>query len=208
MNAAAAVPAPDPGLATVVLAAGEGRRFGGRKQLAEVEGEPMLRRAMDAVAGLAGTQVVVLGAAAEEIAAAPIFAGWQVEVAAEWRRGQGASVRAGLRRAGAAVEAAMVVLGDLPWLRREAAERVLAAARARRGATAFRAFDGATPGHPVLIRGGLLARARQAPDAGLAEILNRQNVVAVPCDGLGVARDVDVPDDLPTSPSREETHEP
>lgn len=207
MNAAAAVPAPDPGLATVVLAAGEGRRFGARKQLVEVGGEPMLRRAMDAVAGFAATQVVVLGAAAEEIGAAPIFAGWEVEVAADWRLGQGASLRAGLRRAGG-VEAAMIVLGDLPWLRREAVERVLAAARARGGATAFRAFEGSTPGHPVLIRGGLLARARQAPDAGPAEILNRENVVAVPCDGLGVARDVDVPDDLPTSPSREETDEP
>jgi nicotine blue oxidoreductase len=207
LNAAAAVPAPDPALATIVLAAGEGRRFGGRKQLAEVEGEPMLRRAMDAVAGLAGAQVVVLGAGAEEIGAEPLFAGWEVEVAADWRLGQGASLRAGLRRAGE-VEAAMVVLGDLPWLRREAAERVLAAARAESAATAFRAVDGATPGHPVLIRGELLVRARHAPDSGLGGILKGENVVAVPCDGLGVARDVDVPDDLPTSPSREETDEP
>lgn len=187
--------APDPALATIVLAAGEGRRFGGRKQLAPVGGEPMLVRTMGAVAGLAGTQVVVLGAGAEEVAATASFAGWEIEVASDWRLGQGASLRAGLRRAGD-VAAALIVLGDLPWLRREAATRVLEAARARAGPSAFRAFEGSTPGHPVLIRGELLARAREAPDAGLGGVLGGEAVVGVDCAGLGVARDVDVPDDL------------
>lgn len=186
---------PDPSLATIVLAAGEGRRFGGRKQLAPVEGEPMLARALAAVAGFGGRQVVVLGADAEAITALSIFAGWAVEVAEDWALGQGASLRAGLRRAGD-VAAAMIVLGDLPWLRRAAPARVAAAARERPGPVAFRAFEGTVPGHPVLIRGELLARARRAPDAGLGKILGGEQVVAVPCPGLGVARDVDVPEDL------------
>jgi CTP:molybdopterin cytidylyltransferase MocA len=196
LSGAAHAAAADPALATIVLAAGAGRRFGGRKQLARIDGEPMLARVLGAAGGWAGTQVVVLGAAAEEIGAMPIFAGWEVEVAADWELGQGASLRAGLGRAGGA-EAALIFLGDLPWLRREAVARVLAAAAAQEGPAAFRAVDGATPAHPVLIRGELLDRAREAPDGGLGGMLRGEDVVPVPCEGLGVVRDVDVPDDLP-----------
>ena len=180
-------------LATVVLAAGGGSRFGGVKQLTRVEGRPMLSRVLAAVAGFAATQVVVLGAAAERVR--PLVGdGWEVAVAADWEAGMGASLRAGLAAAPSA-SAALVVLADLPWLRREAVERVCAAAAAGE-ADVVRAFDADVPGHPVLIRGEALDRARGAPDAGLRVALAGLAVERVPCEGLGVARDVDVPADL------------
>ena len=106
----------------------------------------------------------------------------------------GASLRAGLAAAPSA-SAVLVVLADLPWLRREAVERVCAAAAAGE-AEVVRAFDADVPGHPVLIRGEALDRARGAPDAGLRVALAGLAVERVPCEGLGVARDVDVPADL------------
>ncbi|MFN8217994.1 MAG: nucleotidyltransferase family protein [Solirubrobacterales bacterium] len=190
-------------IATVVLAAGAATRFGAPKQLAALEGRPLLGRVLEAVEGFGATQAVVLGAAAERIRPVVSEDRWQVIVAADWRAGIGASLRAGL----AAVPAgtALVVLGDLPWLRREAVQRVLDAA-ARSEAEAVRAYERDVPGHPVLLRGELLRQARSAPDAGLGPLLVQSEILAVDCTGLGTARDVDTaadlgPRDSPAGPS-------
>lgn len=183
------------GLATILLAAGAGSRFGGVKQFAELEGRPILSRVMSELQGVGETQVLVLGAAAERVREAIPAGSWNVVVAADWEDGPGASLRAGLAAA-AAAESALIVLGDLAWLRREAAERVLAAAAASPRSEAVRACEGGRPGHPLLIRGALLDAARVAPDAGLRPLLEQADVLAVDCAGLGPCRDVDTPDDL------------
>lgn len=181
---------PERPLATVVLAAGAGRRYGGTKQLAEIDGRPMLARALEPLCEIGERRIVVLGAGAERVREAVDEAAWNVVVATDWANGPGASLRAGLRAAPEA-RLALISLGDLPWLRREAAELVLRAARENPEAEAARAFEGDAPGHPVLIRGAALAEAREAPDAGLRPLLAASRLVRVPCDGLGVARDVD-----------------
>jgi nicotine blue oxidoreductase len=180
-----------------VLAAGAGTRFGGPKQLAELEGRPLLGRVLEPLDGFGEDQIVVLGAAAEEVRIILPEDRWRVVVATDWEGGVGASLRAGLAGVPEA-RAALIVLGDLPWLRREAVERVLAAA-AGSDAEAVRAYEGEVPGHPVLLRGSLLEQARSAPDAGLAGVLKGARVTRVECAGLGACRDVDVRADLDQS---------
>ena len=183
------------GLATVVLAAGAGKRFGGVKQVAEVGGQPCLTRVLGAVDGFAEDQIVVLGAAAERVRLVIPEADWRVVLCPDWEAGVGASLRGGLRAMGS-VDAVLVALGDLPWLRREAVERVLAAAAEHPAAEAVRAFEDGTPGHPLFLRGALLEAARSAPDRGFGAILRDAEVVRVDCSGLGASRDLDHPDDL------------
>lgn len=185
--------------ATIVLAAGAGTRFGGAKQLAQVEGRPLLSRVLDVLSEVSERSVVVLGAAAAAVKEAVPARGWEVVVAADWERGPGASLRAGLA-AVAEVEAVLVALGDLAWLRPEAVDRVLAAAAASPRAEAVRAFEGECPGHPLLLRGALLERAREAPAEGLRSLLAAVAVERVECAGLGACRDVDTPADLGLSP--------
>lgn len=186
------------GPATIVLAAGEGSRYGSPKQLAPIEGQKMLTRVLSVLDGFGEPQIVVLGAHAEDVRPAVPEDRWMAVLAPRWSAGPGASLRAGLDAAPQA-EAALIVLGDLPWLRKEAVSRVLGAA-ADRDEDALRAFDGETPGHPLLLRGGALALARSAPDEGMAALLRETVVARVPCDGLGVARDVDLPGDRASAP--------
>lgn len=188
----------DAGLLVLVLAAGAGTRFGGDKQMAPVGGRPMLTRVLEELNGLGAKRVVVLGASAERFSPLVPADEWEVTRAERWSDGPGASLRAGLATAPEAT-AALVVLGDLAFLRREAAEKVLTAADAS-GLEAVRAYEGQRPGHPLLLRGRMLERARIAPNEGLATLLAGSEVAAVQCRGLGVAQDVDRPADLDAQP--------
>jgi molybdenum cofactor cytidylyltransferase len=169
----------------VVLAAGEGRRFGGAKQLAPLHGRPLLEHALDAARALPRV-VVVLGARADEVRAGADLAGCEVVVCHGWAEGLGASLRTGLQAAGDA-ERVVVLLGDQPGVTREA---VLALAAAP-GPVARAVYpDG--PGHPVMLERDALATLDPRGDAGARALLQDAHPVAVP----GRAHDVDVPTDL------------
>ena len=79
----------------LVLAAGEGSRFGGTKQLAPLGGRPLLEHALASVAVL-DPRVVVLGHEAQAILAAVDLRGVEAVVCEDWREGQAASLRCGL----------------------------------------------------------------------------------------------------------------
>lgn len=187
------------GLAVVVLAAGAGSRFGGVKQTAVVDGRRLLSRVLGGLEDVGARRIVVLGADVDAVRPVVGEDHWEVVDAAGWKAGPGASLRAGLAAAPDA-DSALIVLGDLAWLRREAVQRVLDdAANAPAGVEAIRAFDGRTPGHPLLVRGSLLQQARAAPDSGLRPLLDGVAVRAVDCTGLGVTQDVDTVADLDQS---------
>lgn len=136
-------------IAAVVLAAGEGRRFGGMKQLHDVDGVPMLERVLAAVADAGiGKRIVVLGAHAGEILATVDLHGARVVVCEAWRDGQATSLHAGLAVLPADADRALVVLGDGPALDPAAVTRM---AETPAGARVLAADYGAGRSHPVVI---------------------------------------------------------
>ena len=179
-------------IAGLVLAAGEGRRFGSAKQLAPLEGRPLLAHVVAAMTDAPVDEVVVvLGSRAEEIRAGVDLGAARVVVAEDWAQGQSASLRAGLAAVPDA-EAVVVALGDQPFLSPKAVEAVLAA---RGGADAVRATYGGVPGHPIVLERALFERiGRLQGDEGARSLLGDARTVA--CDGLGRPDDVDTPDDL------------
>ncbi|MBS1879678.1 MAG: nucleotidyltransferase family protein [Actinobacteria bacterium] len=183
-------------IVAVVLAAGEGRRFGGRKQLAPLAGRPLLEHALAAAAaGPADGTVLVIGADAEEVEAGVELGAATVVRCVDWERGQGASLRAGLAALEPEVAAALVTLGDEPFLPAEAAARLLAARRP--GLAALRAGYSGRPGHPVLIERELFAPLLAAPaDAQPAAVLREAGIATVECGDLGDPADVDTPAQL------------
>lgn len=181
-------------VAGLVLAAGEGRRFGGPKALVPGWLADRVRALGD---GGCSPVVVVLGAAADE-ARALVPDGTLVVVAADWAEGMGASLRAGLDAAAVlepAPDAVLVALVDTPGLTAAAVSRLVASAgRDPRAALAQAVYTG-RPGHPVLIGRdhwpGVRSVARG--DRGARDYLAARDVALVECGDVGDGADVDRP---------------
>jgi molybdenum cofactor cytidylyltransferase len=179
----------------LVLAAGAATRFGGSKQLADLDGRPLLEHAIRAmVASPVGRVVVVLGAGAEEVQASVDMHGADALVCHRWAEGQSASLACGLAEL-SGCEAVVVTLGDQPLMSPEAIRRVIAARGG--GVAAVRATYHGEPGHPVLLERRLFERMRDVTgDHGARHLLISARTREVPCDDLGGGQDVDTPAQL------------
>lgn len=178
----------------LVLAAGAATRFGSHKQLALLDGVPLLEHSLRAIAAAPVDRlVVVLGAGADEIATRVDLHGAEPIVCPRWEKGQSASLACGLGEL-ADCEAVVVTLGDQPRVASEAVRRVIAA---RNGAAAIRATYGGKPGHPVLLERELFEPLRDVTgDLGARNLLMSVSVLEVPCEDLGGGEDVDTPAEL------------
>lgn len=168
----------------LVLAAGAGRRFGGPKQLAELDGRPLLQHVIDLAQPY--DPLVVLGAHAPVILAA--FDVGPHLIVDDWAEGQSASLKAGIA-ALRGEDRVLVLLGDMPFVNREVIEAVLAA-----GGCARASYDG-VPGHPVVLEGGPLARVPELEgDEGARSLL--AGCTLVEAGHLADPTDIDTPADL------------
>jgi molybdenum cofactor cytidylyltransferase len=174
--------------AGLVLAAGAARRFGGPKQLAELDGRPLVEHALAALSDL-DRVVVVLGARADAIRAGADLGAAELVDCPDWAEGISASLRCGLA-ALAGAEEVVITLADQPFI----TAAVVARVRSTPGPAARAVYDGA-PGHPVVIRRPLLERAGELRgDAGFRDLLTE--AAEVECSDLADPRDIDTRDDL------------
>jgi CTP:molybdopterin cytidylyltransferase MocA len=183
-------------IAGLVLAAGGARRFGAPKQLAQLDGRPLLEHALAAMAATPGlTRVAVaLGAHADAILAAVDLHGAEPVTVADWAKGQAASLRTGVAALAAETDAIVVALGDQPRVGPETIARVIDAWDG--AAPAVRATFAGRPGHPVLLARTLYPEvARLGGDVGARQLLDRRGVIEVVCDEAAVL-DVDTPAQL------------
>jgi CTP:molybdopterin cytidylyltransferase MocA len=79
----------------VVLGAGSGSRFGGPKQLAELQGRPLVQWALDAACAATALErvVLVLGAHADTVEAAVCLRRAEIVRCPDWAEGMAASLR-------------------------------------------------------------------------------------------------------------------
>jgi CTP:molybdopterin cytidylyltransferase MocA len=131
-------------VAGVLLAAGEGSRFGQPKALVELDGQTLAERGVNTLlAGGADPIFIVTGAATVELD------GIHTVHNQQWRTGMGSSLRAALRALPPDTDAVVVALADQPLVGAEAVSRLITAYRA--GATvAVAAYEG-KPRNPVLL---------------------------------------------------------
>ncbi|MFI9201992.1 NTP transferase domain-containing protein [Streptomyces sp. NPDC053048] len=191
-------------VAGLLLAAGGGRRLGGRpKALLEHRGELLVEHAVRVLReGGCGPVHVVLGAGAAEVRArlgAPVADVVLVDNP-HWARGMASSLTAGLASLAElpGVPAVVVTLVDQPYVGAAAVARVVAAHRA--GSSLAAAAYGGVRGHPVLFgREHWAEVARTASGDRGARAYLRQHAAAVrlvECSDVAAPDDIDVPDDL------------
>ena len=186
-------------IAGVVLAAGGASRFGSPKQLANLDGVPLLQHAVDAmlaVPAIART-VVVLGARADEVGRAVAFRGAEPVVCEAWEDGMAASLRCGVEAVGDC-DWVIVTLGDQPRVTPQVIAAVVDhAVSAPAGTTAVRATYDGVPGHPVALgRAMLRGVAQLSGDVGARELLSGATVRTFEAAGLCDPADVDTPEEL------------
>jgi len=185
------------GVSAIVLAAGGGSRFGGGKLLARLGGQPIIEAVLDNLLDAPVDEViVVVGADAKGLREVCERYGVRTVDNEEWELGQSTSVLAGLRACGG--EAAVVLLGDQPFVGAEAVERLVATFT--EGAKVAVATYGGKRRNPVLFSREVwpLLEAELAGDEGARSVLKQhpELVVEVPCGGVGDPTDVDTREDL------------
>jgi CTP:molybdopterin cytidylyltransferase MocA len=188
-------------VAGVLLAAGEGSRFGRPKALVELDGQTLAERGVTLLrAGGTDPVLIVTGAAQVELRpehqARTVYNG-------EWRTGMGSSLRAALRaltelEAGPEIGAVVVALADQPLVGAEAVGRLIAAYQA--GADVAVASYGGKPRNPVLLAREYWPEviATATGDQGARAFLRTRPelVTLVECGDTGRPDDIDTPADL------------
>lgn len=137
-------------IAALILAAGSSSRMGQPKQLLDWHGQPLVRvAAQNALASQADAVYAVIGAAGEQVAAA--LAGLPVTIVKNqaYASGQASSLRVGIAALPGDVSAALVLLGDQPFVSPEIIDTLVAAWRETRSAIVAPSYNGQR-GNPVL----------------------------------------------------------
>lgn len=188
-------------VAGLLLAAGGGRRLGGRpKALLPHRGRPLVEHAVRVLRdGGCATVHVVLGAQADAVRARASLPGCVLVDNPDWEQGMGSSLRAGLDSlTGTGARAALVSLVDQPGIGPEAVARVLAAYEGEES-LASAAYDGVR-GHPVLFGAAHWAgiAATATGDRGARAYLkeHRPALTLVECGDVARPYDIDTEADL------------
>jgi len=189
----------------VVLAAGAGRRFGGRKLLASFEGRPLAAGALDAAFSAPVERVLLvtdgdgdLAAFARDHARAlGREADLEIVVTAHAAEGMGASLRAGVEALRSDPDGVFVFLGDMPRIPSGLSQALVRALAPDVDAVAPRFME--RRGHPVLFgRACFPALQALGGDVGAREVLAAlgDRLALVDSAEPGVLFDVDRPEDL------------
>jgi len=185
--------------AVVILAAGGSRRLGRPKQLVEIEGQSLVRRAAEAAlsAGSGSVHVVVgaeIAGVRTELEGLPV----ELVVNEAWKEGVASSIRAAIdaiERREHPVETLILMLCDQPGVSGDVLRRLLEAYRMTRApVVASRYPEG--PGVPALFHAELFPALKTLDgDVGARQLIRHldRDVVTIP---FAMPDDVDTPGDL------------
>lgn len=185
-------------IAAVVAAAGLGKRYGGHKLHAILDGRPVLAWTLDVLCALPlAARIVVV--APEDAAAATLAHTAQASVVVNPlpARGLGSSLACGVRALPGAIDGVLLLLGDMPRVTVASVARLLACHEALDAQAIVAPSYAGQRGHPVLFGAGHFpALAALHGDEGARALLREHPVTTVEVDDAGVLLDIDTPADL------------
>jgi molybdenum cofactor cytidylyltransferase len=184
----------------VVTAAGSAERFGGKKLLTPIDGEPLLDHTIDALLdGGVAEVIVVVGKDARAELERDVNAMLDPRVRAvenpDPARGMFSSIQEGVAQAQG--DAILIMPGDMPFVSPETVRAVIAAYEKNPAIISPR-YRGKR-GHPVALPAFLRDEIRAAaPGATLHDVIHAHSDIRIDVDveDPGINRDIDKPEDL------------
>lgn len=188
-----------PRVTALVLAAGRSSRMGPtNKLLAEVNGAPLVARAVDAaLTSQAANVIVVTGHQGESVARALADRPVTFVHNPAFAEGLSSSLRAGLAAVPSESDAVVVCLGDMPRVASAVIDRLIAAYSPVEGRAICIPTTHGKQGNPVLWdRAFFTEMAALTGDAGAKRLIGQHadRLCEVPVDDAGILYDVDTPD--------------
>jgi molybdenum cofactor cytidylyltransferase len=189
-----------PRIAAIVLAAGQSRRMGSNKLLADLGGLPMIRKSVEAVlASQARPVIVVTGHEAGQLRAA--LAGLDVIFIdnPDFAKGLSTSLRAGLAAVPESADGTVVCLGDMPLVGGPQIDKLISAFSPAEHRTIIVPVHGGERGNPVLWgRQHFIRMAMLEGDRGARQLIDASpdEVTEVAMRSDTVLADFDTPESL------------
>ena len=188
-------------VAGVVLAAGASRRMGRTNKLTlEIEGAPMVARVVDSLHQSGVREVlVVTGHAPEEIRKALGSRKAELVHNPNYEQGMGTSVSAGIAALGSDVDAAVVALGDMPWVGTDVIAQLIDAFTPDADLSIYVPMFGRKRGNPVLWAARHFPELEQlSGDVGGKALFHQHSeaICYVDVSSAAVNIDVDTPESL------------
>lgn len=187
------------GIFAVVLAAGEARRFGSPKQLAKIDGQTLVGRAMQTAATAAGERVLlVAGHEWQEVARACGPGAGFIVINDAYREGLGTSIACAARALGHCADAILILLADQPGVTPGDLDRLLQHWTGDAREIVAARYAG-TLGPPALFPSGCFADlARLRGDHGARGLFDDERFRVRAIDCPAAAADIDTQADLET----------
>ena len=187
-----------PRVAGVVMAAGRSSRMGANKLLMEDGGKPIIARVVEqALAAELAEIIVVCGHQEAEMRAALAGHGVRFVPCPDYAEGMSASLRCGLKALTADIDAALVLLGDMPRVGSGLLRRMIAAFNPTEGrAIIVPSFQGKR-GNPVLWDRRFFGEMTSlAGDVGARHLIGEhaELVTEIEAEDAGILLDVDTPE--------------
>lgn len=185
-------------VAAVVLAAGRSQRMGEQnKLLAQLHERPILASVLEAASGVGFEQVVVV-TGYDHKSLQPLLGQFSVDICHndDYASGMASSLRCGLAALDDAVEAALILLGDMPFVSAGLIRQLIGGYEPRRQRQIVVPVCQGRRGNPVLwSRQYFTAMSQLSGDTGARQLLQqyRDQVWELPISDPAIFIDVDTP---------------
>jgi molybdenum cofactor cytidylyltransferase len=188
-------------IGAIILAGGSSTRMGRAKQLLPLGDSTVLEQTIANVRGAEVHEIVlVLGAAAETVRQAlplALLEGLKLVVNDDYQEGMSTSLRAGISALDHRSEAALIALGDQPFIRSQTMDQIIRAYRGDQAQIVIPSFQGRR-GNPVLFDRSVFSEVMAlAGDIGSRAIFGNhlEAIAKVEVQDEGILFDIDDPDD-------------
>jgi molybdenum cofactor cytidylyltransferase len=192
---------PNAQVSAIVLAAGTSTRMGRAKQLLPLGGTTVLAQTLDKVRSARVAEIIlVLGASAEAIRQQlppSLLDGLKVVVNQAYGKGMASSLHEGLAALDQRSDAALIILGDQPFIRPQTLDQIVDGYRRSRAKIVIPSYQG-NRGNPVLLDRSVFSEVMALEgDVGCRAIFGNhlEAILKVEVEDKGVLLDIDDQDD-------------